>query len=183
MNEIVTLGNLELDLGELAEFLVWAKKQGYAGGGKYTPLVNGSKQFTCQRGNFHFSDEYMGESQFPGHEVVRWKIENGQPVWRMNYFGGTVPILLGDKKIIEQIDEVLRLALMQVPLEFPFRGPECFSHKEFLYKNDFKQSHTEKVRFGEVDIKRFSGRETIRMAKSSEPLYFLDYHGGLIIPK
>lgn len=174
---IITLGELKLDSGELADFIVWAKKGAYASGTEYEPTGTDSRRFSCKKGNFFFRDEYIGDRQFSGHEVVRWRSEHGQPIWRMNYLGGMIPKFLDNKELTGQVENVLRAALMQVTPEAPFRGPKSFKHQGFLYQNNFHGGDM----FHNGDIERFSGNEIIRGVGESKPQYSLDYHGGIII--
>ena len=67
------IGQLEIDLEELRNFLVIAKKNAYAGGGVKKREIDGSKTFTFQEGNFHYTDNYAGSYQAPGNEIVRWQ--------------------------------------------------------------------------------------------------------------
>jgi len=166
------LGQLEFDLHELALFLVKAKKNGYAGGTEKVREADGSKTFTFQEGNFHYTDNYAGSYQAPGQEIVRWQRQDGQQIWRMAYSGGMFPEFWGDSKLKEQTYSFLQKVLMQVTPELPFRGPARYEDNNFYYIMEL---------YG--DLKRFSGAEWITDKKSETPIFSQDFIGGLVIPK
>lgn len=174
--EVIKLRGLEVNLQELSKFVVEAKKQGFAGGGLYENVPDGLKQFTFQKGDFYYTDSYIGELQFSGHETIRWGAKFAPPIWQMNYFGGINPKFFEDKELIEKNDRFLRENLMRVTPDKPFRGPEGLCCEGDLeYKN--------KVYGG---IERFYGKEQIHQYKDNRKasrIFLLDYHGGIIIPE
>jgi len=127
---------------------------------------------------------YIKENHsFGGHETVRLKTVNGQPIWVMNYFGGVRPEFLENKEIIEKVNSILRPVLMEVEVSAPFRGQKYFTDKKGnFYSNEYHG-----------DIKKFSGKEEIRLIRADEKdweikgshfaTFNLDYHGGVIVPK
>ena len=178
INEKVKLGKLEINLDELAEFIVRGKKRGFAGGGEYKEQEDGSKVFTFPEpplGDFYYTDRYWGSTQAPGYELVRWKDGNGQGLWYMSYCGGMLPEFQGDKKLAEKTFEFLRKSLSRVTSERPFRGEHIYDAGDFLYLDD----HSE-----EYDIKKFKGVERIWFKDFGQniPIFSQDYIGGLIIP-
>lgn len=166
------LGKLEIDLEELGNFLVIAKKNGYAGGEEKKREVDGSKTFTFQEGNFHYTDNYAGSYQAPGNEIIRWQREDGQRIWQMSYSGGMLPKFWGDEKLSHLTFEFLKDALMEVNSKFPFRGPKIYCGIDFIYKAKVKGN-----------IQRFSGKEEIFNRKSLVTVFSQDFIGGLVIPK
>ncbi len=171
---IAEIGNLEINLEELAGFLVEAKKQGYAGDGEERIMSDGSKQQTFQRGNYFYVDSYLGYYRISGKEEVRWQGSKKEWTWRMLYCGGMLPKYHGDKELAEKVFGFLKEALMEVPIKLPFRGPIYFGGKEFVYYNEI-------IHASSLDF--FKGAERIFIAEESKHLFELNYIGGLIIPK
>lgn len=122
--ETIKLGKLEIDLDELAKFIVKGKKHGYAGGGKYRKLKDGSKIFTFQEEDFYYEDRYWGSTQAPGRELVKWKDEKGQAIWFMSYSGGMLSKYWGDEILSKKVFGFLQEMLLLVTPEKPFRGFE-----------------------------------------------------------
>ena len=179
---MMKIGQLEIDLKELTNFIVKAKKNGYAGGKEKRREADGSKTFTFQEGNFHYTDNYAGSCQAPGNEIVRWQREDGQRIWQMSYSGGMLPKFWGNKMLSYLTFKFLKNVLMQIGPESPFRGPSKYENNGFVYKAEV-----------EGDIKRFSGKEHIysRVYKTGdvspisklEIVFSQDFIGGLVIPK
>lgn len=191
MKEIVTLGDLELNLEELASFLVDANKEAYSGQNRHLLTDVGTKKFVFRdkKGKFYFSDESRGDYQFGGTKTVEMDAHKAdlpegdwRTIWQMNYFGGVLPEFIGDKKIAEQVESVLRKALSQITIEKPFRGPGHYSEGIGIYNlPEFRG-----------DIKKFKGTEEMGLTEVPKnyrkrgdtgryPVYSLDFHGGLII--
>ena len=176
-SQIVKLGKIEVDLEELRDFIIEAKKNGYAGNMEEQIAEDGSKMLTFQKGNFHYTDNYDGHYQFNGTEILRFKRPNGQRIWQMSYNGmiwEAYKSLLNGKEYEAFSNEVftfLKKALSHVERDQPFRGPKEFSEGDFKYKTWATPS----------DISRFNGDETINI--NERTCYNLRYAGGLIIPK
>jgi len=145
----------------LAEFLLKAKRRTYAAGAPPTASSRpSSKDLGWAEGEFRYLDSYFGSRDFLGEEVVLFQ---GKPVWGMNYHGlslvpeaeleGMVPCLLG--------------ALMEVPLEAPYRGPARFALGDCEYRCRWEGS-----------LRSFAGEEEIR--KGGRLVYSLRFHGGAI---
>lgn len=171
--EIIRLGKLEIDLEELRDFLVEAKKNCYAGNGEEQIAEDGSKILTFQKGNFHYTDNYTGFYQASGTEIIRWQRPNGQRIWQMSYSGGMLPDFSSDKNLAHATFEFLKRSLSKITRESPFRGPEgeSFDEGEFKY-----WAYTSPKR----NIKRFVGNE--RISKGTI-IFSQDYIGGLVIPR
>ncbi len=170
------LGKLEINLEELTNFIVEAKKSCYAGNGEEIILEDGSKQLSFKKGDFYYEDNYSGFYQALGREIVRWQKLDGQRIWQMSYSGGMLPGFLDNEEMAEKTFAFLKKALSQVKPEKPFRGPE---DKNFQEENLGYNAYTN------GDITRFKGYETIKeISKDSWSMILLtDYIGGLIIPK
>lgn len=147
---------------ELNEFLVNAKKNSYAGNAKELILADGGKELIYEEDKFKYRDRYYGFNPFFGQELV-WK--NNELIWGMNYYGRAID----DFDIsIEEIYSYLKKALLKIPENAPFRGPELLKLGNYLqYINKF---------YGNVNS--FIGQEEIYFIE--DPMYNLDYHGGLI---
>ncbi len=157
---------MEINLNQLARFLVMAKKRTYAGNGKeIRPQRPGFKELEFKQGNWHYRDSYTGFFFAPGQEVVRFK---GNPVWAMAYNGGMRIKYHGDARFATEVFDFLKKTLSRVSAAKPFRGPEKLKSSDFLYIN--------KVKGG---IKEFRGQEKI-FYKNKE-VFRQDYIGGLII--
>ena len=138
-------------------FLLHAKKSTYAAHGAEAPSSRpNSHDLTFAEGDLLYIDTYLGGAQFAGEEAV-W--QDGKPVWSMNYCGR----LLG-----EGFDgDFLKNALLRVPEEAPFRGPEVYREGEMEYR-----CHAD----GDVDW--YQGYEEICL--KCERIYECFYHGGVI---
>jgi|SRR3989344_916901 len=168
----VKLGQQEIDLNELANFLVVAKRNGYAGGEGKVREADGSKTFTYQEGNFHYTDNYAGSDQAPGNEIVRWQRVDGQRVWYMAYSGGMLREFWGDKELADETYRSLKKALGQVTAELPFRGP--------IKLEDDKSKYVMQV---QGNIERFLGEEAMTNKKLNRIVFSQDFMGGLVVPK
>ncbi len=147
---------------ELNKFLVEAKKNTYAAGTKEIILPDGGRELVYEKGVYRYRDLYYGFNPFSGQEIV-W--QNGNLIWIMNYSGKA----RDDFGIsTEEIYKNLKKALLEVPEEFPFRGPRLLKLDNFLqYFNKYLG-----------DINSFEGEENISF--KGAPTYNLIYHGGLI---
>jgi len=162
---------------ELREFLVKAKKEGYASGKEAVKIPSGEKMLEFKNGLWRYSDVYKGGDKFfSGDEKVFHK---ESLVWKMDYDGG-VESLTGRNKA-KEIYMFLKGVLKDVKEEIPFRGPFMFRGGDFLYLNSIHG-----------DIERFNGYETIQFnskmneegskaefLKGAVQVYRLGYRGGL----
>lgn len=99
------------------EFLIRAKKATYAGKGAEAESSRPrSHDLHYSEGDMLYIDTYLGGERFAGEEAV-WK--DGSPYWSMNYVGRvTGTPFSGD---------FLKEALLRVPFDKPFRGPEEYT--------------------------------------------------------
>lgn len=156
---------MEVDLRELAKFLVKAKKKTYAGNGKeIKPQRPGFKELEFKEGKWHYRDSYAGFFSAPGQEVVRF---GGRPVWAMAYSGGMKEKYQGNAKFATEVFNFLKKALNKVGAAKPFRGPERFKTGDFLYLSKSKGG-----------IKEFRGQE--RIYYKGRLVFQQEYIGGLI---
>ena len=166
------LGQLEVNLSELTEFIVKAKKNGYAGDGEKRREPDGSKTFIFQEGDFYYTDNYAGSYQAPGDEIVRWQREDGQRIWHMAYSGGINPEFCGNGKIKELTLVFLKEALMLVDFKHPFRGPPIHENEDLKYVMEVGGN-----------IRRFFGTEEIIDKELNRPTFSQDFMGCLVIPE
>lgn len=138
-------------------FLLLAKKSTYAAhGAEATASRPGSHDLTFAEGDLLYIDTYLGGTHFAGEEAV-WK--DGTPVWSMNYCGRVFGEgFRGD---------FLKNALLRVPENAPFRGPDEYCEDDMTYL-----CHAD----GSIDW--FQGYEEILLR--GERIYECYYHGGMI---
>ncbi len=142
---------------DIIDFLIRAKKATYAGkGAETTPSRPSSHDLEYSEGEMLYYDTYLGGSNFAGEEAV-WI--NGTPYWSMNYAGRVIGNNFSG--------DFLKAALLNVPFEKPFRGPELFAEGDYVYKCSV-----------DGDFEWFQGREVI-LYKSVE-IYECFFHGGII---
>jgi len=145
---VLDLGELVLDSRELAEAIVWFKKHGYAFGAKKERIGGNCKRVRLEKGNFLYEDEWCGDFQAPGREIVIHK-PTERRVWQMAYWGGMLPEF-EDPEFIGETFAFLKTALAKVSVKRPFRGPEYSEQGEFAYLCEVKG-----------DISNFNGEEKI----------------------
>jgi len=155
-----------MDEKELLEFIIYAKKRGYANINGATEVIryekSGAVKIIVRLGDWEYTDKYVGTNSFLGSEVVSFK---GKPVWGMSYHGRIIV-----KKETEGITTFLKLALLEINGSKPYRGPEFFKNEKynFTYIN---------IPHGTPTF--FSGEEMISEKDVGEA-YELRYIGGAI---
>ncbi|HEY8396089.1 MAG TPA: DUF5680 domain-containing protein [Bacilli bacterium] len=140
---------------KIIEFLVKAKKNTYAGKGpETTPSRPKSHDLIYAEGDYMYYDTYLGGKRFSGEEALWMKSE---PVWSMNYSG----------RVLDESfnGDFLKEALLNVPFEKPFRGPEIFSRGDYTYKSEITG-----------DFEWFQGYEMILYKEKK--IYECHFHGG-----
>lgn len=145
---------------ELTAFLIRAKKATYAGkGAEASPSRQGSHDLEYREGELMYYDSYLGGDRFAGEEAL-WV--SGVPIWSMNYVGRVT----GDNFS----GDFLKQALLAVPEDKPFRGPEVFedeSYPGYVFRCG-----------SEGDTEWFRGYETIEL--DGNVIYECYFHGGAI---
>lgn len=138
-------------------FLIRAKKATYAGKGAETTSSRvESHDLKYEEGEYMYYDTYLGGNKFAGEEAL-WISK--KPFWSMNYVGRVT----GD----HFSGDFLKEALLRVPEDKPFRGPEFYSDGEYEFNCD-----------SVGDFEWFQGKETIRY--KGAVIYECFFHGGLI---
>ncbi len=113
-----------MDINNIIEFLLAAKKNTYASSKNKTASCRPDSHDFCYQDNtgYKYLDSYLGGECFSGEEAV-WL--HDIPVWSMNYAG---------RVIGENFDgDFLKEVLMAVPADLPFRGPEIYAKGDCHY--------------------------------------------------
>ena len=141
----------------IVSFLIRAKQATYAGKGAETASSRtASHDLVYRENNLMYYDTYLGGDKFAGEEAL-WISD--VPYWSMNYVGRvTGSPFSGD---------FLKEALLHVPEEMPYRGPEKYVNSDYTYSCS-----------AEGDFEWFQGKETISYC--GKQIYECFYHGGLI---
>ena len=105
----------------IISFLIRAKRAMYAGKGAETaPSRIGSHDLVYRENNLMYYDTYLGGDRFAGEEAL-WISD--VPYWSMNYIGRvTGSPFSGD---------FLKEALLHVPEDMPYRGPEKYVNGDY----------------------------------------------------
>ncbi|OGK37893.1 hypothetical protein A3B02_01735 [Candidatus Roizmanbacteria bacterium RIFCSPLOWO2_01_FULL_42_14] len=150
-----------MDKELLVQFLLSSNMAGYAGGEEkqWIKESDGSTTIPFREGAWCSHDNFFGGEPYGGRVVVFYE---NKPYWMMVYYGW-VEGMVESKPIYE----VLQHALMEMPQDYPYRGPEKYEEGDYVYSNSWQ---------GEVD--RFSGSEQI--TKNGVLVYKADYLGGLV---
>ncbi|MFQ5620998.1 MAG: DUF5680 domain-containing protein [Candidatus Nanoarchaeia archaeon] len=119
-----------ITLDELRDFIYRSKRKGFANTDKKTRLPNGTSVYSNRELPWLYTDTYCGNTIERGTEDVHYDM---LLVWSMQYRGGVLEPFW-DKT--EAISRFLKHALMQLPEEFPVRGPELFRLNEFEYRGE-----------------------------------------------
>ena len=147
---------------QLCEFLVKAKKSGYAAGkdSKIQKEADNSKTITFQEWDRQYHDNYFGWEPYGGREIVFFK---WMSVYIMVYYGYV------DKSVqdVKSIYRFLQRALTQIPTDKPFRWPTKYQEDKLLYLNSFT---------GEID--NFYWEENITL--DNKEIYKARYVGWLV---
>ena len=142
---------------QLVEFLIKAKRATYAGKGAETTASRvKSHDLVFEEGDYMYYDTYLGGPKFAGEEALWIK---GEPYWSMNYIGRVT----GDNFS----GDFLKEALLRVPEDKPFRGPEEYADGDYKYTCE-----------KDGDYAWFVGHEEI-FYKDNQ-VYECRFHGGLI---
>jgi hypothetical protein len=152
---------------ELIAFIVFAKKNGYANKEGATEIIkyekSGAVKIIVRRGDWEYTDKYIGTDSFLGSEVVLFE---GKPVWGMSYHGR----IIAKNGTEKNITSFLKLALLEVDQDKPYRGPEFFKNEKYNFTY---------INISHGNLNFFSGEEMISEKDVGEA-YELRYIGGAI---
>jgi transcriptional regulator with XRE-family HTH domain len=142
---------------EMIDFLIHAKRSTYAAkGAECSPTRLDSHDLEYRDGDYFYYDTYLGGDKFCGEEAVWYK---NVPIWCMNYIGR----LLDDNFS----GDFLKEALLLVPKESPYRGPNLYQNGDYLYHCSVT---------GEFEW--YQGKEEIFC--KNQKIYECIFHGGMI---
>lgn len=165
------LNEVSIKLDELQHFIIKAKKEGFAKTDKKTSLTSETSMYTYRELPWCYTDTYWGNTIERGTEDVSFDLII---IWSMQYRGGTVR-KYWDRA--EYISAFLKLALINIPEEFPVRGPKQFSANQIEFEGQVIDGDFEYINTWQGDLVRFKGEEHI-LWKGKE-VYYHDYIGGL----
>ena len=142
----------------LLDFLLRAKHNTYAAkAGESASSRPNSHDLIYTEEPYLYLDTYLGGERFSGEEAVWF---DGKPVWAMNYSGR----VLGK----QFSGDFLKQALLLVPAERPYRGPEHYREGSLSYTCQVN---------GDPDW--YQGYEEIRFEDAL--VYECYFHGGIVI--
>ena len=142
---------------DIINFLLKAKRATYAGKGAETiPTRPQSHDLIYKEGELMYYDTYLGGEKFAGEEALWIK---GNPYWSMNYIGRVT----GDNFS----GDFLKEALLNVPFDKPYRGPDCYKSGDYTYKCSVNGS-----------FEWFQGYEEIFL--KDKKIYECFFHGSII---
>ena len=144
-------------MDKIINFLIRAKKATYAGKGSETSSSREkSHDLVYKEDNLMYYDTYLGSKKFAGEEAL-WI--NNKPYWSMNYLG---------RSFSDDFDlNFLREALILVPEDKPFRGPDRYCKGNYVYQCDV-----------EGNFEWFQGVE--RIYNKDSLVYECVFHGGFV---
>ena len=141
----------------IVDFLLRAKRGTYAAKAREVdPSRPNSHDLRYREENLLYIDTYLGGERFSGEEAV-WI--DSVPVWAMNYSGRVLDGRFNG--------DFLKRALLLVPAEAPYRGPEQYREGDLSYS--CSSSGTPEW---------FQGYEQISFG--SLPVYECFFHGGSV---
>lgn len=144
-------------MNDIIDFLIRAKRATYAGKGAETTSTRPqSHDLIYSEDDYMYYDTYLGGNQFAGEEAL-W-IKN-KPYWSMNYAGRVT----GDNFS----GDFLKEALLNVPCNIPFRGPEHYVNGNYAYDCNIEGS-----------FEWFQGYEII--SYQGKQIYECYFHGSVI---
>jgi hypothetical protein len=157
--------NWFMDIQELKQFILEANGKGYATGEEKTRIKenDGSMTIKYSSGEWKMVDNYVGGEPYAGMTKIFFQ---EKVVWVMVYYG------VVDKKVngFKDVYGFLMKSLLQMPADYPYRGPKEFSEGEWKYVNKWS---------GEVE--QFKGEEKIYL--KGETVFWTKYIGGVVDEK
>ena len=151
-----------MNIAELKNFLMEANKAGYASGDEKMRVkeIDGSTTITYESGKWKMVDNYAGGEPYSGMSKIFYK---NKIVFGMVYYGAV-------EKEVEDFKQVygfLSKSLLEMPADYPYRGPKELKEGDWHYINKWK---------GEVQ--KFEGEEQIFL--EGKKVFWTKYIGGLV---
>lgn len=162
---------LTTDIGELIEFLYRSKQKCFASTEEKTSLTNETSIYSNRELPWCYTDTYWGNTIERGVEDVSFNLI---PVWSMQYRGGYYQDYWD---ISEDLSKILKLALKNLPKDFPIRGPREFELAEYVINGETITADVKYVNNWEGDLIRFKGEEHIYI--DGKEVFYHDYIGGV----
>lgn len=142
------------------EFLVDAKKNGYACNGKKEESSRpNSKDYVYQKYDYYYLDSHLSNKDFIGQELI-WQKEN--IFWGMNYIGQ-----FSVSEPPNGFKSFLKESLSNVNVDAPFRGPKFYENGKYTYTCTW-----------DGDVFSFKGSESI--CYENKEIFKLYFHGGYL---
>lgn len=194
----------EVSISQVKNFILKAKRATFAGTDKKVSMTNQSSILSYRGFNDEefrgmiYNDEYSGNTVEAGRETISIDLCN---IWRNQYYGGSFikywngvdDLRIKSDKVIDYLPfitiEFLKQSLLQLPSEFPVRGPHYFSAEGVNFEGDTYFGKWEYINewkgvplFDTDDpFAAFQGEETIRCNNTT--IYWHGYHGGFLRDK
>jgi hypothetical protein len=185
----------EISLKDVRKFICEGKRNGWASG-KEPEITWDAKRYTYVRDGIIYEDKFRGDEGIIGTEIVSFI---GRDIWGMNY---SDTFRLPQDFPREEAEhfkretmKFLKECLLQVPEDFPFRGPVNQVKKEIMgreltYVNvpiTMRDHPTTAYVGGDFILREFQGVESILMepcetGKKDTIVFNLDYHGRILVP-
>lgn len=165
-------------LSEMVKFIYRSKKKGFMSKDEKTDLVGGVTIYSNRELPWLYNDIYCGNTVERGSEDVYYEMIL---VWSMQYRGGVIEEFYCEKRYDETtkvVSSFLKQALINMPIEFPVRGPKHFMMDEVHHGNKIYKGKFVYVNQWTGDMKKFVGYEEIYW--NSKNVYYHNYMGGLI---
>lgn len=143
---------------KIIDFLIKAKKATYAGKGNESKSSRpNSHDLEYCENSLKYIDTYLGGYKFAGEEAL-W--EDDAAFWAMNYIG---------RVLSEEFKgDFLKEALLHVPEDRPYRGPQKYKSGSYEYRCEVNG-----------DFQWFAGYEQILY--NGKKVYECSFHGGEIV--
>lgn len=118
---------------EFRHFLIESKRHGYATGGAEKVTESGAKEIVYERGDWRYTNNYVGGDTFMGYEHVSVRHPEDPtkwlPIWSMNYEGGIFDGRMSEVELASWLGKVL----CRPDDNLPIRGPFNFRNSEGVY--------------------------------------------------
>ncbi len=159
-----------LRLEDLRDFVYRSKKICFAATDNKVSEADGSSRYSNRELPWLYTDHYNGNTVERGTEDVTHDMVL---VWSMQYRGGVLEPFWNRG---EAVSRFIKHALMQVPREFPARGPRRFELAEFEFEGVTQRGEFIYTNEWEGDFTRFTGYEEATW--NGEKAFYHDYIGG-----
>lgn len=184
-----------LEFKALRKFILDGKRAGWASGTKPAKLSDGTKHYELRQDNLVYTDDFIGEQNFIGRELVTLR---GIPIWGMNYSDAfMVPKVFTENFPRKEIDcfrdsvlTFVKEMLRNPPSNFPFRGPTIKTEKTTPWGNLSYINQVFSPYFNEPNkvVREFAGTERVdyfgplSLATDMNICFALKYHGRILVP-